>query len=432
MDVVRSIFKKDKVEFDMYFNNNSDDCKDKYNNLIYLLTEIIVESKKTNMINFSKIKYARILDYNKDAILLYLNLAQDVLTNQNINETVLDNSDLSFINDLNGNLNFNTIDGKKNIISQIRNAYAHKSGKINFYIDNGVKKVRIDNKSWFSIEANLDELNKLFKDMTIIDSNNEVQIKMEKAIECIQKNNYKEIPEDVAIILRLNLLMCYNKESIFDRFMQKQTSFIDASKFDINTTANWNCTETNLRKSFFDRYDILFHSDEDKKSYENEWKPIVDISTNLVNSGVNYSYNTKNMPIDSYTGKHIPIPIFLTALRNANCHGKIKILGDKFIFYDQNNGPTAQPYFYMSIDKKDLSEFLSNDYFEESIFTTIDKHQNEHNLSLYLLERAEAANNFSNYMDVYKTRLQGLSEIDVINVYGKSSFEKKFELSLNI
>ena len=348
---------------------------------------------------------------------------QDVLTNQTINETALDNKDISFIADLNGNLDYNTLEGKKNILSQIRNAYAHKSGKIYFFEDNGVKKVKIDNKSWFSIEVKLDDLNKLFKDITIVDFNNEIQMNIVKTIECVQNGNYKNIPENAAIILKLNLLMCYNKESIFDRFMQTQTSFIDASKFEINSTSNWNYTEASLRRSFFDRFDIFFHSDFDKESYINEWQQIVDIYNNVVLSGIKYTYNTKNMPFDIYTQKHIPIPLFLNALRNSNCHGRIQINGDKFVFYDQNNGATSQPYFYMSINKKDLIEFLSNDYFDESIFTTIDKHQNEHNSKLYLLERAESANNFSNYMDIYKARLQSLSEMDVVKfMYDNNKF----------
>lgn len=423
IDIIRNILKRNKVELDMFTNKDSDNCKDKYNNLIYLLTEFIVESKDINLNKLSSIKYSKLLNYNKDAIILYLNLVEDVLTNQTIDETILDNKNMSFITDLNGNLNLNTLEGKKLVLNQIRNAYAHKSGKIYFFEDNGVKKVKIDNKSWFSIEAKLDDLNKLFKDITIVDSNNEIQTDIEKTIECVQTENYKDIPEDAAIILKLNLLMCYNKESIFDRFMQTQTSFIDASKFEINSTANWNYTEASLRRSFFDKFDIFFHSDSDKDSYINEWKPIVDIYSNVVLSGIKYTYNTKNMPFDTYTQKHIPIPLFLTALRNANCHGRIRIQGDKIVFYDQNNGSTSQPYFYMSIDKKDLLEFLSSDYFDESIFTTIDKHQNEHNLSLYLLERAESANNFANYMDIYKSRLQSLSEIDVIKfMYDNNKF----------
>ena len=418
-DGIRKKLFNNELDFDMFKNDDSDNCKDKYNNLIYLLIKII-EAPKNNIIDrFDLHKYTNLIEGNKEAILLYLHLVQDVLTNQSINEPKLDSTDLSFVTDLNGNLDINILEGKTIVLNQIRNAYEHKSGKIYFYEDNKIKKVKIDNKAWFSIEAKLDDLNNLFEDITIVDDTNDIQRDIQKTIDCIKKGKYFNIPFDVSTILKLNLLMCYNKESIFDRFMQTQTSYIDASNFNVNTTA----TEEKLRRNFFDKYDVFFHSDIDKQSYENEWKSTVDITNNTVAIGTKYSYNIKNMPFDNYTQKHIPIPIFLMALRDANSHGRIYKRDDKYVFYDQENQTGSLPYFYMEIDIEKLKKFLSQDYFEESILTNINEHQSNYTNSFYLMEQAESANDFSNYMDIYKTRMSGLTEADVIKyMYDNNKF----------
>ena len=205
--------------------------------------------------------------------------------------------------------------------------------------------------------------------------------------------------------------------------MLTQSSFIDASNFSINSTSNWNYSESKLRRRFFDKFNILFHSSNDQNSYNNEWKSIVDISNSTNTADATYIYDITKMPFDNYTKRHIPIPIFMNFLRNANSHGRIKIEGDSFIFYDQENSANSQPYFYMKINKENLLKFIFNDYFVESITTTIDAHQNKYSFNLYLLEQAESVNNFSNYIDIYRNRISHLSEIEVIKyMYENNKF----------
>ena len=42
LDKLKELFKKEQIDFDMYNNSNNDDCKSKYNNLIYLLQCIVL------------------------------------------------------------------------------------------------------------------------------------------------------------------------------------------------------------------------------------------------------------------------------------------------------------------------------------------------------------------------------------------------------
>lgn len=423
LDKLKELLKRNQIDFDMYNNSNNDDCKSKYNNLIYFIAGFITELKHGNYSKKEKKYYLEILKYNRETILMYLNLANDILSNQVIDENILLNENMNYIKDLKGNLDLNTLDGKKLFLNQIRNAFAHKSGKINFYVENNIKKVRIDNKGWFSIETNLIDLNNLLNKIVINDPQNDVQKNMLDMINNVQSNNYQNISDDAVIIMLMNLLMCYNKESLFDKFMLTQSSFIDASNFSINSTSNWNYTESKLRKRFFDKFNILFHSSDDKNSYNNEWKSIVDINNSTNTADSTYIYDITKMPFDNYTNRHIPIPIFMNFLRNANSHGRIKIEGDFFIFYDQENSENSQPYFYMKINKENLLNFIFNDYFVESITTTIDDHQNKYLSNFYLLEQAESVNNFSNYIDIYRNRMSHLSEIEVIKyMYENNKF----------
>lgn len=423
LDKLKELLKRNQIDFDMYNNSNNDDCKSKYNNLIYFIAEFITELKHGNCSRKEKKYYLEILKYNKETILMYLNLVNDILSNQVIDENLLLNENMNYVKDLNGNLDLNTLDGKKLFLNQIRNAFAHKSGKINFYVENNVKKVRIDNKGWFSIETNLTDLNNLLNRIVINNPQNDIQQNMLYMINNVQNDNYQNIFDDAVIIMLMNLLMCYNKESLFDKFMLTQSSFIDASNFSINSTSNWNYSESKLRQRFFDKFNILFHSSNDQNSYNNEWKSIVDISNSTNTADATYIYDITKMPFDNYTKRHIPIPIFMNFLRNANSHGRIKIEGDSFIFYDQENSANSQPYFYMKINKENLLKFIFNDYFVESITTTIDAHQNKYSFNLYLLEQAESVNNFSNYIDIYRNRISHLSEIEVIKyMYENNKF----------
>jgi len=247
IDSINKLLRNNQVTFDMYNNSNSDVCKSKYNSLIYFLAVFITGLKQNYYSKKEKKYYIDTLKYNKETILMFLNLESDILSNQVIDENILLNENMDYIKILKGNLDLKTLDGKKLLLNQIRNAFAHKSGQINFYAEENTKKVRIDNKSWFSIEANLTNLNSLLNKIIVKDSKNNVQKMMIDTISNIQNNNFQNISDNAVIVMLLNLLMCYNKESLFDKFMLTQSSFIDASNFKINSTENWKFTESKLR-----------------------------------------------------------------------------------------------------------------------------------------------------------------------------------------
>ena len=79
------------------------------------------ELKRGSYTRQEKKHYSSILKYNKEAILMYLNLAIDILSNQSINKDVLENTDLNFVKDLNDNLDLSTLKGKEKFLNQIRN-----------------------------------------------------------------------------------------------------------------------------------------------------------------------------------------------------------------------------------------------------------------------------------------------------------------------
>ena len=238
LESIKKLLNKNKVQFDMFNNTDNDNCKSKYNSLMYFLMGYIEDLKNNRYSKKDSRHYQNILKHNKETILMYLNMVEAVLNNQNIDEPKLNSEDLSYINVVRGNFNISTLDGKKIVVT---------------------------------IEADLNKLNELLETIIIRDQNNSIQLLISDAIEKVKKDNYKDISEDAMTIILLNLLMCYNKESIFDQYMASQSSFIDASSFKINSTPNWVCNESSLKKPFFNRYKLIFKSNEDKLAYENDW-----------------------------------------------------------------------------------------------------------------------------------------------------------------
>ena len=402
-----------EIDINVLDNIGSDDFRSKFNNLINFFIGQIGSKKDSTFTREEKRRSKRVLDYNKDAIIFYLNMTLYILSNQQIDENKLQNADFSFITDFKNSLNMNDLEGKKLIIQQIRNSFAHKTGELNIYIDdNKKKKIEIDNKSWFSIEADLKKLNELLSDIIIKDNNYNKKVILD-AIECVKKGNYEGISDDALMLISMSLLMCYNKESLFDRFVMSQSSLLDASKFNINSTSNWKQYDSKVIDSFFSKYNLDFYSDNDKQVYDAEWRSIYNINDYPLRKDSNYTFNVSKMPFDSYTGKHIPTPIFLTLLRHSVSHGYIRMDKDFITFYVKENRSNDE-YFYMQINKKDLMDFISSDYFVEGLLTPVRAHKSHFKSNLYSIEQAESANDFANYINTFKTRLPNLSEEEVI------------------
>ena len=97
MNKIMQPFKKNRIDFDMYNNLNNDDCKSKYNSLIYFVAEFITNLKQGSYSRKEKKYYLDILNYNKEAVLMYLNFAVDILSNQVINEDTLLNENMNML-----------------------------------------------------------------------------------------------------------------------------------------------------------------------------------------------------------------------------------------------------------------------------------------------------------------------------------------------
>ena len=117
LESIKKLLNKNKVQFDMFNNTDNDNCKSKYNSLMYFLMGYIEDLKNNRYSKKDSRHYQNILKHNKETILMYLNMVEDVLNNQNIDEPKLNSEDLSYINVVRGNFNISTLDGKKIVVS---------------------------------------------------------------------------------------------------------------------------------------------------------------------------------------------------------------------------------------------------------------------------------------------------------------------------
>lgn len=395
---------------DMYDNTDYNDCKSKYNALIYILCSFYDHHFKsfryTNEDIFETVKY------NKEALTLYLYIIKSILNDQQIDPYLLNASDLSFINVLKGTMDITTFDGKRIVLNQIRNAFAHKNGKVFIYEEDGVKRVRIDNKNWFSIDCELDELNNLFKRVIPTSLNNQNQ---EMIDDIIYRFNYGDdvaLNDKESLLLLTTLLMCYNKESVFDEYMSTQTAILDCSSFRI-THNGLKLDKNFVLRNFFDRYNLSFDVPSDKKKFDEEWGRIV--KDNLVDeSKKTYVYSNACMAFDYSESKHIPNPIFLTYLRNACSHGFIEFTGCDVVFKDINFKDNPNIPFNMRIREEELLRFLHSDFFFESVLTSIENHIDTNEDEFYLVEKKEIQKSFFNFMTSYRNKYTNLTEEELI------------------
>ena len=384
-------------EINLFNNDNFDDCKSKLNSIIYILFGMQKDRNQDSL--------SYIYKHNKNALLFYLNIAKDIFNNQNINESILMGLDLSFINVEKGPFDINTLEGRVILINQIRNSFAHKSGLLNFYIEDGKQMVKINNKAWFSITCELDKLNNLFDSI----SNKSI---IDDVINSIKNDDYSSISEDGKILVYLNALMCYNKESMFDTYMLSQTSLMDASKFKVTTSDIWINDKKSINRNFFDKFNLSFNNEEDKTNCNSEWGNIINNSLN--DKEFTYTYNQDHFAYDNHSKKHIPTPLLLRAFRDACSHGFIEINGDTFIFYDKNEKTNNGIEIKLEINKNDLIKFLNNDYFTECLLTSVSDHKTVNTNELYVLEQMKSKSKFNNYMNIFKSRFLYLNEKELI------------------
>ncbi len=356
-----------------------------------------------------------LIEENKKDIILYLYFVLSTIINQdyvaNIN-TIDEFNKIRFIrNDNNYTIGINN----KKILKNIRNAFAHGSSQIKY--DKNTKELIIFNQtkfgdriSKFEIRITKEDLIQIFSKSTAnyLTSDNQLTNIIMNAISSIQKNEPISENQKVSQIALLSLMFCYNKESLLDKYLSSQQSFLNCSNFEIKTTENWEDSE--VQNQFFRKYELLYFEEKDKEKCRNDWQNYIEEEENDKDR---FIYNTENQSVDITTGKHIPTPILMMHLRNATSHGYVEYQGDKIIFYDRKKR-NQPPYIKISISNEKLNEFLKNDIFYESLFTQIETFENARDTSMYFFERAESANNFRNFINIYLMRFPNLSEKQVI------------------
>lgn len=351
----------------------------------------------------------------KDDILLYLYTVAVNLANEDyvasIN-TIPEFSNIEFIENSN-----NYVPGIRNkmILKNIRNAFDHASG----IVETDEKNITITNNQRmkngsvvkFSVRQSKENLINLLKKSieNQKQSENTILKTLLSDIEKIENNNFRDISNELSYIILMNLLLCYNKESLIDKYIKSQTSFLDLSKFDITTEQDW--SEREINDEFLSIYKPVFKSDSDRKSFNKEWRGRY--------YKFNYSadqafiYDIDKYPVDSRVNKHIPTPIVFKHLRDANAHGWIEFKDDKVFLYDRKK-KNSTPYIEISISQDDLWDFLSHDIFYESMHTYVEMFSTERDNEMFYFERAQSANDFEDYIRIYELRFPHKNKKEVI------------------
>lgn len=76
---VKGLIKSKSLKLDMYSNYDHNDCKSKYNSLVYLLCHHINEQDKS-FLGYGR-DLEKIFTKNKEALLLYLFVIKSILSN---------------------------------------------------------------------------------------------------------------------------------------------------------------------------------------------------------------------------------------------------------------------------------------------------------------------------------------------------------------
>jgi len=357
----------------------------------------------------------------KEDILLYLYTVVVNLANEdyvaNIN-TIPEFSNINFIENSN-----NYVPGIKNkmILKNIRNAFDHASGIVEIdkgditITNNHTMKNRATVK--FSVKQSKQNLISLFKQSIANQkqSKNPIIKTLMDDIEKIENDDFANVSDQLCYIILMNLLLCYNKESLIDKFIQSQMSFLDMSHFSITTEKEWDKKE--IHDDFLKLYIPIFKDDSDRQSYNREWRKLGNFNSS---SDKAFIYDVTKYPIDKKTRKHIPTPIVLKHLRDANAHGWIEFKDGKIFLYDKKkkNSPS---YIEISISEEDMWKLLNHDIFFESMYTYVDTFSNQRDDEMFFFERAKSAEEFETYIRIYQLRLAKESKRKAIDYLFKSN-----------
>lgn len=319
----------------------------------------------------------------------------------------------------------------KKILTNIRNSLVHKSGNIdrdnqgNIIISNCTKYGQTVKK--FSVKIKESILTEIFKKSTsnYRNSNNRIIKELFSMIDNLDESNIIN-SKNGSYVLLLNLLFSFNKESMFDKYMNFSNSALDLSFLTVNNTG---FERTDELVNYYEQNEFVPTTIEEELKYLEERITLAKKGIFLDGSPNNKKciWNSKKFAFDVENKIHIPNEIVVTHIRDSLSHGYIDIDDyNNFVFYDKSK-PTAPKYFELKINEEKIREIINTDYFKEGINIPEFFHKSEWNSHFYRTELVRMHNSFSDFVTFYINKFPNLSVEQVIKyMYDNNKFSTYF------
>lgn len=361
---------------------------------------------------------------DKDNLILYLNLIILIANNDNYikQDRGLYNctEELKRVTFLRNESNYIVGQNNRKILKTIRNSFVHGSGRItikdnNLIISNDTMPNNPEKNRNTTMHIEKKDLINLLKKVSnsIENTNNNVVIECYEMIEKITSG--KELKgKKYGYILLMTLLFSYNKESIYDKFMNFIDYSIDFSDVKVNDTRLINDESQRNIKSFYEDNNMIYKSVEDEILYKKDILKLAKKGYFIedIEGAKNIVWDPSLMAKDTELEIFIPNNLLMAHLRNAVSHGFVIFKENYIEFndYDKKNGK----YFNIEMPYGKIDEILLNNYFKEGVSTFIETHIIMNNL-MYRTSLSISKNSFSEYFSVYRRKFYNMDENEVLN-----------------
>lgn len=315
----------------------------------------------------------------------------------------------------------------KKILVNMRNALTHKSGNIeldqegNIIISNSARYGKTIKNFKVKIKENI--LIEFLRKSTLNHRNSDNNTIKELFSMIDDLENDKIVKsKNASYVVLLSLLFSFNKESLFDKYMNFSNTALDLSFLSVKNTG---FEKTDEYVNYFEQHEIVPTSLEEELIYQKE-------RVSLAKKGIFFNdsqnckkclWDSKRFAFDEENKIHIPNEIVLGHIRNALSHGYIDIDDNNdFLIYDKSR-PTAPKYFEMKINNERINEIIKTDYFREGINIPEELHKNEWRSHLYRTELVKTHNSFNDFVSLYINKFPDLSVEEVIKyMYDNNKF----------
>ena len=388
------------------------DYKDIINQIVYKTGMSLIDSKKVNVSSV------------KNEVLIYLYLSMLAINNDKydakFNNLYNCSPELSNLIFLNNDTNYVVGLHNKKIIKSIRNAFVHGSGKItlddnDLIISNDTRPGNAAENRNTTIKVAINDLIPLLEKVSdsMEKTNNETILTCLEAINKIKSGDVLE-SKKLGYTMLLTLMLSYNKESLYDKYMNFMDSSLDLSKLKVSNAKLLDDESQSNLKTYYEDNAMVFKSMEDDLTY---YKDLLKLAENAyfiekTESKNKVVWDPNIMSIDEKTGVHIPNSIVMTHLRNAVSHG-FMTFDDNGVFFNDYNKKMGR-YFDTYVSFEQLNNVFISNYLKEGVKTLVETHENM-NDNMYRTQLALSKQSIANYIAYYKTKFPLKSEIEVIN-----------------